>query len=175
MRSPSPLRLTAAVLLVCAANAAAQVAPSYTASASPNPVSLGVDGAARTVTVVTTADPGFAERSLDYFFSGFPSFIDTGGTQTALGPAFAPVSFSFRALQGAVPGTYPGSLVGRSASGAQKTFPFTVMILQPDIAASFGQPAMALCAGSAAAGNTIVLTPLNGYAGTPRVTFTSVP
>ncbi|HEY0592573.1 MAG TPA: hypothetical protein VGF40_12455, partial [Thermoanaerobaculia bacterium] len=47
--------------------------------------------------------------------------------------------------------------------------------LQPDIAASFGQPAMALCAGSAAAGNTIVLTPLNGYAGTPRVTFTSVP
>ncbi len=149
--------------------------PSFTASASPNPVGLGVDGAAGTVTVSTFGDPGFSDAGVTYSFSGFPSFIDTGGVQTAGAPGYPPVSFSFRALGGAVPGTYTGVLNGSSSPDNLKTLPFTVTILQPDIGASFGQPVMSACAGGASVGNTIVLSPLNGYAGTPALAFTSIP
>src|SRR5581483_10554134 len=53
-----------------------------------------------------------------------------------------------------------------------KTFPFAVVVQQPDIGASFSSPMINACAGGAAVNDTIDLTPLNGYSGTPRLTWT---
>lgn len=148
--------------------------PTYSASASPNPVTIPI-GSSRPVTVSTTTEPGFNE-AISYSFSGFPAFITTGGAQSATAPAYAPLSFPFAVAAGATPGTYSGALTGRNANGATTgTFPFTVIVQQPDIAASFSQPSLALCNGGPPANDSVTLAPLNGYSGTPQVEFTSVP
>lgn len=145
---------------------------SFSASVSPNPVTLTVGAAARTITVLTTVDPGFT-NAITYSFSGFPSSVATGGSRVASSP-YGPVTFPFSAAVGTAAGTYNGTLTGQSASGT-KTFPMTVVVQQPDIGVSFGSPTTTVCNGPTAAGNSIQLAPLNGYAGTPQVAFASVP
>jgi len=154
--------------------------PTFNATATPNPVTLAIGGAAQNVTVNTTFDPGFSARQIDYTFSGFPNFINTGGTQTSFGPNYPPVTFTFSLGAGAVAGTYNGTLTGSYTdpfTGAlvSKTFPYQVIVQQTDIAASFSNPAVNLCQGGPAAPNAINLSPLNGYSGTPQLSFTSVP
>jgi hypothetical protein len=151
--------------------------PSFVPSAAPNPVTLTIGGSSQPVTVSTTPDPGFNSR-ITYSFSGFPNFINTGPAQV-VGPPYSPVTFTFALGAGAAPGTYPGTLSGSytDASGLPQTksVPFTVVVQQPDIAASFSTPSVSLCDGGAAVSNAINLTPVNGYSGTPRLSFVSVP
>lgn len=151
--------------------------PSFTAISTPNPLTLTIGGAPQSATVSTNPDPGFAP-SLQYTFTGLPAFIAFGAPQTVR-PPYAPVTFPFSTTGGAVPGIYPGTLVGSytDASGAPQTrsFPINVIVQQADIAVSFAQPVMSLCSGAAATSNAITLTALSGYSGTPVLSFTSVP
>lgn len=149
--------------------------PSFTANATPNPVTLQAGGSSQNVTVTTATDPGFTAASVTYSFSGFPGFISTGGSQTTNQlSGYAPVTFTFSAAAGAIAGTYTGTLTGTPGIGAPKTFPFTVVVQSPDIAASFTQPVINMCNG-ASASNALTLTPLNGYSGTPTLQFFNVP
>jgi hypothetical protein len=151
--------------------------PSFTAVASPNPVTLTIGGAPQNVTVTTLADPGFSP-TITYNFTGLPNFISFGVPQAVRAP-YAATTFPFSTTAGAVPGMYTGTLVGTytDATGAlqTRTVPFTVVVQQADITVSFGQPVMSLCAGAPASSNSITLTPINGYSGTPKLSFTSVP
>src|SRR4051794_24148422 len=155
----------------------ASFTPSYTATATPNPLTLGFVGDTKQVTVTTTPDPGFADPQITYSFSGFPAFIANDGPKsTTLAGNYAPVVFNFTLLNGAVPGTYNGTLVAVSgAAAAPRTFPFTVIVPQLDLIATFTQPAVQLCNGGPSVKDAIQLTPQNGYTGTPQVAFTSVP
>ena len=151
--------------------------PSFTPSASPNPVTLTIGGAPQPVTVNTTPDPGFTS-GIVYSFAGFPNFINTGAAQS-VGPPYSPVTFTFSLGAGAVAGTYTGTLTGSytdALGNAQtKSIPYTVIVQQPDITASFANPMMSVCAGGAAVANSVNLAPANGYTGTPRLTFTAPP
>jgi hypothetical protein len=104
-------------------------APSFTALALPNPVPLTILGSSQTVTVTTTSDPGFAEPSLVYSFTGLPGFINSGGSRTTSAPGYATVTFTFSLGAGATAGTYAGTLVGSNAVGLPlKSFPFSVVV-----------------------------------------------
>jgi len=150
--------------------------PSYTASISPNPATLVIGGASQNVTVTTTPDPGYTLK-LTYSFSGFPAFINVPAPQSTapLAGPYPPLTFNFSLGTGAVGGTYVGTLTGTDPNGQTKTFPFTIIVQQPDIGATFANPAMAVCQGGASVSNSVTLTPLNGYTGKPGATFTSVP
>jgi len=155
--------------------AAAFGAPSYTASASPNPRTLVIGGGAQPVFVNTTPDPGFNSPEISYSFSGFPAFITNDGPKiTTVASGYAPVTFSFSLGPGAIPGTYAGTLTGTLVTLATKSFPFSVTIPQPDIAANFTQPVLQICAGQTL-GDSVQLAAVNGYSGTPSLTFTSAP
>ena len=151
--------------------------PSFTATAIPNPLTLVIGGAAQNVTVSTQPDPGFNAGIITYSFSGFPAFIKVPPSQTSTADTngFPPLTFTFSLNPGAVAGMYPGTLTGAPNIGAQKTFPFTIIVQQPDIGATFSNPSMTVCQGGATVPNTVNLTSINGYTGSPQVTFTSVP
>lgn len=153
--------------------------PSFTATATPNPVTLTIGGSSQSVVVSTTPDPGFGASSISYSFSGFPAFIVNNGPQTStLSTAgFPPVTFAFSLAAGATAGSYTGTLTGMptgSTVPAPKSFPFTVIVQQPDIAATFTQPVVSMCNGQTINDN-IQLSPLNGYSGTPKLAFISAP
>jgi len=150
--------------------------PSYTASVAPNPTTLVIGGTAQSVTVTTKPDPGFGAKQLTYSFSGFPSFINVPPAQTTPQP-YNPLTFTFSLGAGATPGAYSGTLTGVDELGVQKVFPnaLTIIVQQPDISAIFSNPAINVCQGGAPASDAINLAPVNGYSGTPRVAFTSIP
>ncbi|MEO8379934.1 MAG: hypothetical protein ABI779_09765 [Acidobacteriota bacterium] len=149
--------------------------PSFAMSASPNPLTLAKGGPSRQLTVTTQEESGFSEASITYTLSGLPAFIVHDGPKQTTGPGYGPVAFNVSASAGATPGSYAGTLTGQSSGGQTKNLSFMVTVEQTDLAASFSSPSMTVCNGAAPASNSIQLTPLNGYSGTPQLTFTSVP
>jgi len=144
--------------------------PSYTASASPNPASIAWGGS-RNVTVTTSVDPGY-NTSILYSFAGFPASI-TWSTSQMVFPPYLPATFTCSVAAGTAPGTYSGNLM---ASGlTNKTFPMTVIVLPPDITASFTQPSVTVCNGGPPVSDNISLQPAGGYIGTPTLSFQAVP
>jgi len=144
--------------------------PSYTASASPNPVSIAWGGS-RNVTVRTSVDPGYI-TSILYSFAGFPAGISWSTSQMVFSP-YPPVTFTCSVAAGTAPGTYAGNLM---ASGlTNKTFPMSVTVQPPDITASFTQPSVTVCNGGPPVSDSISLQPAGGYVGTPTLSFQAVP
>ncbi|HYO79564.1 MAG TPA: hypothetical protein VE010_24070, partial [Thermoanaerobaculia bacterium] len=170
-----------AVLLVCFTVASAVQAQSrdFQAIPSPNPLTLRSGGPAATVTVSTLSD-AYVGASITYSFSGFPSGIRNDGPKTTFynqgaSPFYQPVTFTFSARPGTPAGTYTGTLTGSTSDGLVRTFPFTVIVQQPDILLSVAQPQMSLCAGAPAQSNSVRIDPVGGYEGTPQVEFFNVP
>ncbi len=148
--------------------------PSFTASVTPNPLSLRWGGA-QNVTVTTIPDPGFT-ASLSYSFSGFPPGIATGIKQTVSAP-YPPATFPFGVGVGTAPGTYTGTLAAVTLASPPQiiNYPMAVIVQPPDVVASLSQPSVSVCNGGPAAGDAIVLSPASGYVGTPQLGFTVVP
>lgn len=152
--------------------------PTFSSSISPNPVTIQAGGAAQNVQVFTSADPGFSQP-ITYSFSGFPAGVSTGGSQT-VNPPYAPASFSFSAAASVSPGTYDGILTATTSGSTTQAMRVIVTAAPPppptpDIDASFGQTMVAICDVSTPVRDTIVLSPVNGYTGTPLLRFTQVP
>jgi len=147
---------------------------SFSMSITPNPVNLTAGGSPAPATVTTFPETGFSE-SITYTLTGLPPFILSDGPKQTTGPGYPAVPFSLSATNSASPGMYPGLLTAQSSGGQLKTAPFTVVVQQTDLGATFSSPSMSICNGAAAAANGIQLTPLNGYNGTPQLTFTSIP
>ncbi|HEX8620262.1 MAG TPA: hypothetical protein VF911_21965 [Thermoanaerobaculia bacterium] len=147
---------------------------SFEAAVSPNPVTLQSGAPPRPVTVSTIPQQGFT-APITYAFQGFPSFISTGGPITVTqANGYGPATFQFAAAPGAPPATYNGVLLATS-NGTTKTYPVTVIVQRPDFVATFAQPRVTLCNDGTGASNALSLQPLDGYSGSPTVTFINVP
>ncbi len=169
MQDPSGICNTAP----CAGSMTLQIqAPSYTASATPNPATI-VWGGSQNITVTIVPDPGFTS-GVNVWFGGFPAGISVGGSQLS-SPPYPPLTFPFSVSAGTTPQTYNGSLFTQIGFGTPSVAPMAVIVPPPDILVSFSQPAMSVCEGGAAVGNGIVLQSSNGYAGTPLLSFITVP
>ncbi|MCZ7651004.1 MAG: hypothetical protein M5U13_07530 [Thermoanaerobaculia bacterium] len=147
---------------------------SFTAQATPNPLALPWGGAA-SVQVTTTPLGGFS-TPITYWFTGLPAGISWGAPQTVPLP-YPPVAFPFAVAAGTPPGTYTGSLVASwTTIGTQtQTFPMTVIVQPPGLAAAFSPPSLALCDGGPAVPAALLLTPSGGYAGTPTLAWSGIP
>lgn len=152
--------------------------PSFAAASSPNPVMLTAGGGSQSITVATTPDPGF-RSTITYSYSGFPAGLATGAAQ-AVGPPYSALTFPFSASLSVAAGTYNGTLTGQytdPSTGASRTrgFPMAAVVQRPDLNVAFSQPAMTVCNGGAAVGNSATLSPVSGYSGRANLTFTGVP
>jgi hypothetical protein len=106
-------------------------APTVNATVTPNPLTLTLFGAGRSVTVTTMAGIGYTS-DLTYAFTGLPAFITTGGSQTSTYPFFPPVTFQVGLAAGASPGTYSGLLTGSDTDNRVVVrIPFTVIVAPP--------------------------------------------
>lgn len=169
MQDPSGICNTAP----CAGSMTLQIqAPSYTASATPNPATI-VWGGTQNVTVTIVPDPGFTSQ-VNVWFGGFPAGISVGGSQMSA-PPYPPLTFPFSVSAGTTPQTYNGSLFTQIGFGTPSVAPMAVIVPPPDILVSYTQPSMSVCDGGAPVGNGVVLQPSNGYAGTPALSFVTVP
>src|SRR6185295_6485566 len=105
-------------------------------------------GSAQPVTVSTTTEPGF-KANISYAFSGFPAFINPGPAQTTNPPNYPPVTFNFSLGAGAMAGNFTGTLTGSYLDPLgvpqSRSIPFTVIVQQPDISASFASPMVNVC------------------------------
>jgi hypothetical protein len=158
-------RFAALLALLLGAPAAVAGQSAFTASPSPNPVTLSAGGATVGVTVTTTTFTDMREP-ITYSFSGFPSGVATGGTQT-VDPPYAPVTFPFSAGSGVAAGTYTGTLTGSSASGTV-TVPMTVVVERPDFVLSVVPGAVEVMAGETQM-VSILATGSGGFTGTVEV------
>lgn len=148
--------------------------PTFDARIAPNPLTLPWGGAA-TVTVSTTPILGFASN-ISYAFSGFPPEITTGGVQIA-SPPYTPLAFAFAVAPRTRPGVHTGMLVATwTAFGPMtRSFPMSIIVQPPTLAASFSPAAVGVVDGGPPAVTQIVLTPGGGYAGTPTLTWGAIP
>jgi hypothetical protein len=157
----------------CAGSMTLQIqTPSYTALATPNPATI-VWGGTQNITVTITPDPGYS-TPLNVWFGGFPAGISVGGTQS-VSPPYPPLTFNFSVSPGTTPQTYSGTMFHGPALATPAASPMAVIVPPPDILVSYTQPSMSVCEGGAAVGNGIVLQSSNGYAGTPTLSFITVP
>ncbi|MFZ5786170.1 MAG: hypothetical protein ACOY3Y_06980 [Acidobacteriota bacterium] len=157
----------------CAGSMTLQIqAPSYTALATPNPATI-VWGGTQNITVTITPDPGYT-TPLNVWFGGFPAGISVGGTQT-VSPPYPPLTFNFSVSPGTTPQTYNGTMFHGPMAATPATSPMAVIVPPPDILVSYTQPSMSVCEGGSAVANGIVLQSSNGYAGTPVLSFITVP
>jgi hypothetical protein len=173
-------RVLALLLAIAVTQTAYSQQPStFSATLSPNPLTLRAGGPSQTLTVSTQAD-GFVGSTITYSISGLPAGIQNDGPKTTtfsqVDPVpYAPVTFNLTAAPGVPGGTYSGTLTGSASNGVTRTFPFTVVVQQPSIAISIEQPLMNLCAGGAPQSNAVRLDPVDGYQGSPVVEFLNVP
>ncbi|MFA6955636.1 MAG: hypothetical protein WC538_07180 [Thermoanaerobaculia bacterium] len=148
--------------------------PDFQTSVSPNPVSVAWGGS---VTTRVTTVPLFGFSSdISYAFTGLRPGITASSPQVASVP-YAPLDFQISVVPRTPPGVYPASLVATwSAFGLQtRTIPFSVIVQPPTLTAAFSPPAITVAPGGTAASSAIVLTPGNGYSGTPALTWDAIP
>ncbi|MGK2858609.1 MAG: hypothetical protein ACSLFQ_15515 [Thermoanaerobaculia bacterium] len=149
-------------------------APSFDTFIAPNPVTMPWGGSA-SVTVSTTPNFGFAS-DITYAFAGFPSGITAGGNRV-VSPPYVPAGFAFTVAAGTPPGVHTGSLVATwLAPGPQtRSFPMTVIVQRPTLAASFSPPTVSIIDGGPSVEGTLSLTPGAGYAGSPTLVWGPIP
>ncbi|MGH7572117.1 MAG: hypothetical protein ACREMK_09775 [Gemmatimonadota bacterium] len=148
----------------------AATAQDFSAQSSPNPVRLVAGGSSRSVTVSTTASGGFTV-DIFYSFTGFPSGISTGGTQSTVFP-YPPVDFTFAAAPDVPRGTYTGSLVGTSPL-VTHSFPMTVIVERPDFTLSAMPPSVSVERGGTTS-VTVTAMPIDGFNGSVSVVSPSL-
>jgi len=149
-------------------------APDFQTAISPNPVSVAWGGSA-TTRVTTTPLFGFS-ASINYAFSGLAPGITASTPQIAAAP-YQPLDFQISVASRTPPGVHPASLVATwTAFGPQtRTIAFTVIVQPPTLTAAFSPPALTVAQGSSAGSSAIVLTPGNGYSGTPALSWGTIP
>jgi hypothetical protein len=152
----------AGLALALALSTAEAEAQTFSPVAAPNPLALTIGGPGAAVVVTTNPEPGFLEV-VNYTFLGLPAFIQFGGPQSSLPPAYPPSSFPFSLGIGAVPGTYSGVLRG-VAGPTIVDLPFQVLVASaPSFAAAASPNPVSLTVGGPGAAVTVSTAPDPGF------------
>ena len=84
------------------------------------------------------------------------------------------VAFQIAVGPSTLPGSYPISVQNSPAAAGTSTFTLNV-VPPPSFSVAPGAGAISVCSGGPAASNTVTVTPLSGYQGSPTVTFPNLP
>lgn len=148
--------------------------PDFQTIVAPNPPSIAWSSSA-SVRVTTVPQFGF-NSGVTYSFIGFPSGISASGPQTAV-PPYAPLDFQIAVAARTPPGLHSGTLVASwvLAGPQTRTIPLSVIVQPPTLTLAFTPPSLTVAAGGPSVASAIVLTPGNGYTGTPTMSWGAIP
>ncbi|HMM33506.1 MAG TPA: PKD domain-containing protein [Thermoanaerobaculia bacterium] len=173
VRAASPFGVAAVATF--AVNVAA---PGFTPVLAPAALTLTAGGGTgkAVVSLAPSACPTTAETIL-VTPSGLPAGVTvTPGSAVLFGPTYPPVEFTFVAASAAPAGAATATFAFEPSGGAAKSLPLPITVQRPGrLAIVAERPTMELCAGGGEAPNTLTVNGLDGYTGTPTVTFPGLP
>ena len=154
------------------------VADGFSASVSPGTVTLDAGGPGVPVTATVAAlDCGASPTSVTIAPTGLPAGVTaTPPSIVVTGPPYAPAVFTLAATGSTPVGSIAVTFAFTPASGAPRVVSLPVAVVRTGrIGVSVERASMDLCPGGSAGANTLLLTPLDGYTGTPSISFPSLP
>lgn len=152
--------------------------PDFTPSFAPAALEVAAGSAPGTVAVsLAPSACGAAPASIVVAPSGLPAGVTVAPASAVLsGPDYAPVTFAFTASLSALAGDTSLTFAFTPSSGGAKALPFPLRVVRTGrLSAAFERASMELCPGGAAGANSLTVTPLDGYSGTPTVIFPGLP
>lgn len=153
---------------------AAQFAPAI----SPGAVILTSGGAGATVTASLAPGACSPPSRIAVIPSGLPEGVTVSpASAELLAPAYAPVVFTLSAPLSTPSGSGEAVFTFEPSTGASKTAVVAVSVVRPGrIGVEVERTAMDVCPGSSRGNpNSLTITPIDGYSGTPVVTFPTLP
>ncbi len=144
---------------------------------SPATIELISGGEPSTVTASLAPGACSPPSSITVTPTGLPADVTvTPASANLVAPAFTPVVFTFTAAASVPAGAVEATFVFQPSTGAPKTTKTPVTVVRNGrIGVSVERPAVDVCPGGAAGSNTLTISSLDGYVGTPTVSFPSLP
>ncbi|MHB8798375.1 MAG: PKD domain-containing protein [Thermoanaerobaculia bacterium] len=153
-------------------------AAGFTPALAPSALTLTAGGGTGTVRVslAPSACPTSAE-AIVVTPSGLPAGITvTPRSAVLFGPTYPPVEFVFAAASSVPAGVTAAAFAFEPSGGPAKTLPFPITVQRPGrLTIAAERSSVDLCPGSGVATNTLTINGLDGYAGTPTVSFPGLP
>lgn len=153
-------------------------APGFTPALAP--AALTLTAGSGTEKVLVSLAPSACPTSTEAIVvtpSGLPAGVTvTPRSAVLFGPTYPPVEFAFEAASSAPAGTTTATFAFEPAGGPAKALPFPITVQRPgrlEIVAE--RSAMDVCPGGGPAPNTLTVNGLDGYTGTPTVSFPDLP
>jgi hypothetical protein len=154
------------------------VTDGFSTSVTPATITLDAGGPTTEVTAtVAPMDCGASPASVTITPTGLPAGVTaTPPSIVVTGPPYASAVFAFSATGAAPVGNVAATFTFTPSTGAPRTVTLPVSIVRNGrIGVEIERASVDVCPGGAAGANTLVVTPLDGYTGTPTVTFPSLP
>jgi len=152
-------------------------AASFSPVVSPTAVTLEAGGAVATVTASLAPGACSSPASIRVTPSGLPAGVTvTPASGDLLAPAYVPVVFTLSAPSATPAESANAVFLFEPASGAAVSASVAVSVVRPgQIGIQVERSPMDVCPGGGAKPNSLTITPLEGYSGTPTVTFPDLP
>lgn len=105
-----------------------------------------------------------------------PGVTATPASAEIVAPAYAPVVFSLVASSGAPAAAVEAVVLYETAAGDARPAPFPLTVSRNGrIGVALERPSVDVCPGGAGGPNSLTISSIEGYAGTPTVTFPDLP
>ncbi len=144
---------------------------------SPTEFSLDSGGAPTTVTASLAPNSCSPPSRITVTPTGLPAGVTvTPSSADLVGPTYAPVVFTFAATAAAPAGNVPVAFTFTPSTGEPKAVDVPVTVTRTGrIGVEVERRTMDVCPGGVPGPNTLTISPIDGYAGTPTVTFPDLP
>lgn len=143
------------------------------------PATIELTSGGEPVAVTASLAPGAC--SPPSFITVTPTGLPAGVTVTPttadlLAPSYTPVVFLFSASASVPAGSVEATFTFTPSTGTPKSTTTPVSVVRTgQIGVAVERAALDVCPGGAGGANSLIVTPLDGYAGTPTVTFPTLP
>ena len=151
--------------------------PDFAPSVAPASVSLKPNGPAATVLASVAPSSCPPQSSILVTPSSVPQGVSVSPSSVLLTPpSFQPASFSISASGSASPGRSTVTFTFSPDGGPTKTTTAEVVVRSVgSLSVAVENSTLNVCPGGAAVPNSVTVTPLDGYAGSPTLTFPALP
>ncbi len=152
-------------------------ASDFTPVVSPATIALTSGGAAVPVTASIAPGACSPPPSITVTPTGLPAGVTvTPLSADLLAPSYTPVVFTFSAATSVPTGTLETTFVFNPSNGTPKTTTTPVSVVRNGrIGIQVERATMDVCPGGAGGPNSLTISSLDGYSGTPTVTFPNLP
>ncbi len=151
--------------------------PDFFPSISPPEISIWRNGPSEDVSASVALAPCPPQSSILVTPTSIPTGVTVNPPEVLLtGPSFQAANFTIAASESAALGTATVTFTFSVDGGPAKTATLTVEVASPGaLSMAVEKPNVSACPGGPAVTNSVTITPLDGYTGSPTVTFPLLP